>query len=283
MRFPTKEDYNEFVEAFAYNLRYFNEWQRLHNGNEASFFIYGSYAEGRQEKPWSSDVDGGIILDSSVVMPKDAVLGIANSLQTALVKSPIKIQINFLDLQSSRDGRFLSLSTSYTKWIKEKGRTVVGSDYREELNGLDYKSEELRSAAYNLRSIRNGLLTSAYDIISNPDSFKRNARHAVQDLSKFPKKLLILADVNNGEPITDTAKTERELKSLFPSLDTTILEEVNVMLGKYGEPYLMLEDLDRALGWYIKSVHMLEMMIQAYIERFPSYSQRELNPPGMFK
>ncbi len=269
----TEKDYVDFLDHFT---------QRL--GEEHSdicFYIYGSFAEERYDAG-RSDIDGGLILNSDVRMPKGAVLNLAAILADNARQYPVPIQFNIFDRTISRDGRFLSYTADFTAYIQKNGRIESGPDYVSEMNGLDFKSGVLTSIAFNLRRVRNGLLFAIKNLEGQREKFEEGALYAIETLSKLPKKLLWL---QGHDIIADRFEAQEEIRRMFRKIDFSTLEEVNNLLKDQLRIEHFLSDQDNALKLYQESLDAVEKLIETYINEFPEFSRRELgcqlhhNPP----
>ena len=167
MGFPRRDEYDKFMEVFANFVRTQHP--------SVCFYSYGSYVQG-DFVPGRSDIDGGLILDCGFVTPKDVVHDLANGLDATMMKTnpEIKVQFNLVDRGISKNGRFLAYDDTYTNHLKRHGRIFAGPDFVQEMNGMNYKRESLRSVAYNLRQVRNGLLSHFSDVRRDPLKARKN-------------------------------------------------------------------------------------------------------------
>jgi len=267
MKIPVKEDYMQFLDNFSKSLSI-----ELPN---ACFYVYGSLNNcdcnyGR------SDIDGGIILGSGVITPKDKIIRLSELFLNALNNYGLQTQFNLLDLETCRDGRFLSYTEDYTNWIKESAKVHSGPNLLGELNGRDFKSGVLYSAAFNFcgpGGVRNSLLYSLVHAHQDNDDFKERTSRALEKVAKFPKKLLWL----RGQGIIPSRiKARQRLAEILEDANLEIIDEINDLLANPKELYSQLEDLGESVRLLSSSLGCMEGMVASYIKHFPQVSQREL-------
>ncbi len=261
---PTKENYDGFVMELVGGLG------KKHP--DICFYAYGSYIDGNCNYG-RSDIDGGLILNSGIVTPKEEVLDLAADLASALGKNRVKTQFNLLDKGTCRDGRFLAYTKDYTDWIRRVGKVLSGPNYLEDLNGLDFKSGVLHNAAFNLRKARNNLLYSFDTINTDPNRFRERTEKVLETLAKLPKFLIWL---RRGDIVVPRVRGREELRKMLGDVDLSFLEELEGLLTQPSKFYSELEDTDRALSLMVKGVDTMEQMVQAYVREFPKASAREL-------
>lgn len=267
IKLPSKDDYLHFMELFPQLLS--------KESPNTCFYIYGAYENGSCNYG-RSDIDGGLILDSGLITPKDEILRISKSLLDALNGSRIPIEFNLLDRETCKDGRFLSYTTDYTKWIKESGRIISGPDFLSEMNGLDFKSGVLSTAAMNFSGpygVRNALLHSLIDASEEDKSFMSKISKALEKAAKFPKKLIYLRE---GLIVPSRKEAKDRLENILGDIDLTELDKVNALLDNPLKLYSELSNRDKAINLLASSLNCLENMISSYIKHFPNFSPREL-------
>ena len=267
MKIPIKEDYMKFLDNFSKSLS-----AEL---PDACFYVYGSLNNGDCSYG-RSDIDGGIILGSGVVTPKDKIIRLSELFLNDLNNYGIKTQFNLMDLETWRDGRFLSYTEDYTDWIKESAKVHSGPNLLEELNGRDFKSGVLYSAAFNFcgpGGVRNSLLYSLVHAHRDNDDFKERTLGALEKVAKFPKKLLWL----RGQGIIPSRiKTRQRLAEILEDVNLETIDEINDLLANPKELYSRLEDLGESVRLLSSSLDCIEGMVASYIRHFPQICEREL-------
>ncbi len=267
MKIPRKEDYLDFLDSFTQLIS-----QELPG---ACLFVYGSLNNGDCEYG-RSDIDGGIILDSGVITPKEKVVKLSELFRDALNDKGIHTQFNLLDLETCRDGRFLSYTEDYTKWIKESARVYSGPNLLTELNGKNFKSGVLYSSAFNFcgpGGVRNSLLYSLVHAHQDSEDFKERTIGALEKVAKFPKKLVWLRE---GIIIPSRLKARQELVRVLDDVDLTAIDEINNLFANPKRLYSQLEDTTESVRLLSSSLTCMEEMVASYIRRFPEISEREL-------
>lgn len=248
-----------FVEGFGNFLR--------ENHPDCCFYIYGSVFRGSHCE--ESDVDGGIILDSGVVTDKTKLHSLATGLALSLAAHRSVTQLNVIDRQTALDGRFLSYGPDHTDHIKSESRVISGPDFRFELNGMDYRSEVLRSAAFNLRSDRNLCLVLEDLVEHNPDFARERVLAALDHAIKYPKHLLWLI---TGKVIIDLEERKNLVGRYLPKSGVKQLERLRGMKTKLFNREVCPEDY---FSLHVDALDLTECMIGAYLEEFPEPSKRE--------
>ncbi|MBU0957664.1 MAG: hypothetical protein KKF56_02535 [Nanoarchaeota archaeon] len=267
LEMPPIEAYKNFMIDFTRGLE-------THHP-DVCFYHYGSGCRGEWSPEKGSDVDGGLILDEGVRTDKSKVLDISRMLRDCHRKNPIPLQLNLNDRQTVVDGRFLSYTRDYLDHFERESEIVCGPDFLGEAKGFDYKSGPLYSAAFNLRKLRNRLL-SLYDTLENgPHEFEENLLTSIGHAVKFPKKLIWLRgrdDIVTSFP--ESLKVLRE--DVLPSFDVSLLEKLNSFRNIPLLNQLFKADLETCVQLYCQSCEAVEELVGAYIERYPEVSDREL-------
>jgi len=262
-KLPTKENYEDFLEDFTKKVS-----RRF---PDCCFYLYGSATDGRCVYG-RSDIDGGLILDSGVVIPIKDILVISELLATTLQKNRVETQFNLLDRQTNKDGRFLSYTTDYTDWVKESSKVLFGPDYIKEMNGLDKKTGVLYTSAFNFRKVRNSALYFMDRIMTDRKRFQRNVLKCLKNVVNLPKKLIWL----RGERIIASKTSARKrLSEMLEDVDLSFVDRVNYLFGRPAELYRNIEN-ENAPGLMLDSLTTMEQMIEAYLKHFPEHSEREL-------
>jgi hypothetical protein len=265
-----RSDYERFLEDFTCGL--------LENHQDVCFYTYGSFCEPKRFVPGVGDLDGGLILPGGTVTQKRKVLDIARLLDASLGELDIDFDFNLLDKTTNSDGRFLSYPTSMTDFIRDWGQVVSGpGHYVDEMNGLDYRSEDLKQGAMCFRNLRNRLFTSYYDARIDYRRFKRNAKSSLKQAVKFPKQLVL---VRTGVLITNSFDARKAIFEGKPGGDGLLeqslsAESIQVFLELEGvlknEGVLdkKIRDRDEAIYWMSKGLEAVELLIDAYLKEFP--------------
>jgi len=266
IKIPTRKDYIKFMEEFAGELS-----RELPT---TCFYTFGSINNGDCNYG-RSDIDGGIILDSGIVTPKDKILRLSQLFLRALNDRGIQTQFNLLDRETCRDGRFLSYTEDYTDWLKDTAKVCCGPNYLGEMNGRDFKSGVLYSAAFNFcgpGGVRNALLYSLVEAQDGNDKFVKKVSKALEKVAKFPKKLIWLRD---GDIVTSRAKAKTRLETLLSSGNLTTLDRINTLLDNPQQLYGELSNQDNAVNILREALGCMENMVSLYLSQFPQICERE--------
>ena len=267
MMFPRLEDYDRFLDGFVSGLEEYKD---------VCFYGYGSYFERKESfRPWISDFDGGLILDSEVVTDKKKIIELSELLEEASQGTNLDrnhFQFNLMDRGTNRDGRFLSYSDDYVEYIQSEGVVLTESDFVSEIGILKYKLPTLTSAAFNLRSLRNHLLLfrlnqgdQGYIVDRTISGMKKTV--------KFPKRLLLISD----EKLIPRREAKETLEQRFTKVDWDEWERLESMLNEPVETvYHNLQYTETALELSIRSLALVEQMIKDYLDIYPEISGREL-------
>ncbi|MEK6847491.1 MAG: hypothetical protein AABY16_04980 [Nanoarchaeota archaeon] len=236
---------------------------------EVCFYVYGSFARGEHDARRGSDIDGGFIFPSGVIMPQDSVLDLGSVIRRVHGAHRVRLQLNLLDATTGKDGRFLSYSDDFVKDIVENGKIVSGPDLRGGLKGLQYKHSSLNSAAFDLRKVRNFLIFAEDNYRINREMFGNKAHSVASAAVKFPKKLLLL---RRNELHTNADEARRELSNML-DMDVRDFEQ----LERFAT--ISEEDLQRnyklGLAIYCGAASAVERAVQAYMAKFPECDERE--------
>lgn len=265
MDFPKREHYERFAEKFSDIV--------AHSDLNFCFYGYGSFING-DFIPEISDLDGGLILDCEFVTPKDFVHELAVGLEHILRETSLGIQFNLMDRAINRDGRFLAYDDTYTEHLKDKANIFRGSNFLQEMNGMNYKREVLRSAAYNLRKVRNGLLMHFVNLAEDPLKARKNIFSSRKVLWDMQKKLIELA---TGKVVFEEKEVLDTFKKLFPDYDTGSVETA-LFLKKHPSYYFsVLGNHERKNAFELSKefVTATELMIQEYVKQNPFTSYFE--------
>ncbi len=200
----TRQDYEDFLSRFS---------EKLDKGHrDVCFYLYGSYITGGFVSG-VSDLDGGLILPGGPVSPRKKTLYIARCLDESLGDLNIDFDFNLLDRKTNNDGRFLSYSQSMTDHIQRSGKVFSGPyHFMDELNGPNYRNEDLKWASMVLRSLRNSLLSSYYDARIDYNDFKKRTKKNLQKAVKFPKQIVL---VKHGELIAEKSVARARLGEML--------------------------------------------------------------------
>lgn len=266
--FPKPDDYLKFLEIFSSHLK---------NGfKDICFYTYGSINNPREFYSGSSDIDAGLILDSGVISSKHRkkIKQLNEVLAEALIKTRIRIDLNLLDRQTNCDGRFLSYSQSMTDHIKTDGRIISGPAYfLDELNGLNYRHEDLSHGAFNLRDLRNRFLFSYYDSYNNYRDFAEGVLSNIKKAVKFPKQLVL---IQTGKLIINKAEARKKLQEILEGVDLERIIELNSILRNTGVLLKELKNRDNAIRLLEDSLDAVELIIRDYLLKYPLVSDKEV-------
>ena len=263
MELPTKKNYDSFVDEFAGAICKVQP--------DTCFYLFGSYIDGRADFG-RSDIDGGIILNDNIVTDTKKIKQLSSILAKCLSKNKVLIQFNLSDRKTNKDGRFMSYTKDYTDWFKQKAKVLAGQDYLQEMNGLDFKSGVLYSAAFNLRELRNNSLEAGFINANNPIQFRKNFEKSLEITASFPKKLIWLVSRQMFEKRGEAAK---ELKKIFPDLELSSLDNINEFLRNPEAIYSLADNYEQASNISLLALTQTEEMIEAYLSKFPNVNKRE--------
>ena len=214
MRLPSKENYQKFIERFT------KELSEKHP--DICLYLYGSNLRDDLDLG-TSDIDGGIILDSEIITPKDKIKGLSKILSLSQSTEGIKTQFNLLDRQTNKDGRFLSYETNYITYIRQRAE-IFGPDFIKEIKSYEFRSGPTIQSARNLRSLRNLLLYSEHLGWKNYKEFAEEVIEASRKAVKFPKNLILLQEkvlIENRE------KAIEKLTKMLPYFNPEKLLKLN--------------------------------------------------------
>jgi hypothetical protein len=157
---------------------------------EVGFYGYGSYFEKPNQEP--SDIDGGIVMPT-LITDKPTILSISEEIAKQTERLGIQrqdIQINLLDHETNRDGRFLSYSTDYALYLRMFARVLAGDPKLEDLNGIDNRYNTHESTAFNFRRVRNSLLMSYSSYYAGNEVLDMQFAKLIDQVKRLPKKML---------------------------------------------------------------------------------------------
>ncbi|MDD5331505.1 MAG: hypothetical protein PHE43_01625 [Candidatus Nanoarchaeia archaeon] len=263
MKLPKKKDYDYFIRHFSKDLNLISP--------DSCFYIYGSYLHncdyGR------SDIDGGLILNSGIITPKEEILEISKIMKEDQ-KKRIPLQLNLLDRVLIKDGRFLAYTTDFTDWIKNKSILYSEQDYRSEMDGKDYKVGTLNHLSFNFRKIRNLVLESQTLLKYDSENFKLKVGKTVEALSKSPKGILLL---RTGEIVDSKNISLGKLKKNIDCPDT-YLKTLDKAFEMLKNPKLFektLKNKETSLDLLIETLEAFESIIDTYLKNFPTHNEGE--------
>lgn len=262
---PTRDDYEQFMDKFTLALEI--------SHSDVCFFTYGSFD--REDCDYGrSDIDGGLILPSGIVSDKEKIKELSDILSGVLLKTRIKTGFNLLDEKTCVDGRFLSYGRNYTSYLQQHARIRSGPDLVSSMNGLDWRHDELHSAAMNFSGpggVRRLLLYLPYKARKSPQEYYENIMGALEKVGKFPKKLLML---RKRELVPNREKAVAQVKDLL-ELDLPEFEEINHLLSHSSE---LAEKINRRkiMPVLYTALNCMEKMIEAYVKKFPQPCELEV-------
>jgi hypothetical protein len=264
---PVAENYLRFMERFVSGLK---------EHPDVSFYGFGSYTDGRRVFG-NADIDGFLVLPGEVVSDKVKVRDISEILAKALKRNPVGVQLNLLDLESGRDGRFVSYTEDYTEFLKRNAVLFSGPEVVNQLRGFYFKSGILYSGSFNFcgpGGVRNTAL-HVIDYLQNPQvHFEARVQAALDKVCKFPKKLLILI---NGDIVSCRHASQRRLEGILGEIDYDKLTMLNQLFDNPAELDRRLNDSsENVIGLLYEGLELMEQMVSAYIRRFPEIGKREV-------
>jgi len=264
---PKKQEYAGFINEFTKELK-------RHFPN-VCFGCYGSLVNGNAVYG-KADIDGFLIMPRESISDKKVVKGLSQILARALSNNPVKTQFNLLDLETVKDGRFMSYTKDYSDYIKERVRIVTGPKFHFEMNGLDPKFGVLGSASFNFSGpggVRNTALYSLDLLQRDYDSFSERVESAIDKVAKFPAKLVWL---RTGNIIPDRRDAQEIVEKNLSDVDYEVLDEINDVLDNVSELDRMLKNPEEALGLLYDGLEVMEQMVSSYIKRHPTLGKREV-------
>lgn len=263
---PTKEDYRNCLEFLVNGLQ---------QHPDVCFFTYGSST--RDDCDFGrSDIDGGLIINGGVVTPKKKLRELSDLLASALAKYKVKTSFNLLDKTSSEDGRFLSYTDDYTDFLRVYARvwsgpaTLLGC-----LNGRNYKSGVLQSASFNFsgpHGVRQVALYALHYFNENQDHFVQEMAGVLEKVAKFPKKIIWLRE----KVLIPSRFGARQHLETMLDIDFRVLDEINTLLSQPEVLFDKLYDKEYAMNVVYDALDFLEMLIDAYVKKFPENTVLEL-------
>ena len=276
MNFPERQDYDLFIRKLSSAVS-----ERF---PFTCFYLYGSYTRNDDFVPGRSDIDGGFIFDMEFITGRKEIGLLSTSLHTTLEEAEkrigilpsnpgISVNFNLMDRGINRDGRFLAYDDSYTGYLKEHAIISSGPDFVKEMKGLNYKRESLRSAAYNLRKVRNGLLTYFLDLRKNPAKAQKSILSSIDNLWAMPKKLL---ESLGKEPEFERGAFFETFREIFPEYNDQSYRKSSELRANARSYYGVLSERNLAFNLATEILNATEEMIQAYVKRFPFPSELEM-------
>ena len=140
---------------------------------------------------------------------------------------------------------------------------------------MNYKREVLRSTAYNLRKVRNGLLMHFVNLREDPSMARKNIFSSRKVLWDMQKKLIELA---TGKIVFKENEVIDTFKELFPDYDLEPVETARFLKKHPSYYFSVLGNLERRNGFELSKefVTATELMIQEYVKRHPEVSSFEV-------
>ena len=241
------------------------------NHSDVCFYGYGTLWEddGKRFRPKTSDADGGFIFPGLPYLNNAKVYKLAKILEETTREYPLDLEFNLMDERSSLDGRFLSYTSDFTDHIKERGLILSGPDLRDTLNGLNYKSGPLNSAAMNLRSIRNTHLQSLI-YKRDPEVLYQKTISTIKKAVKLPKKLLF---ARTGELELPSLEACRTFEQLTDSAVPLAWEQMHEMIR--DENVERLRNFESAQYMITTAREVSERIIYDYLQTFQEHNDFE--------
>ena len=264
---PKKQEYAGFINELTRELK-------THFPN-VCFGCYGSLVNGNAVYG-KADIDGFLIMPGEVVSDKNTVQGLSQILARALSNNPIKTQFNLLDLETVRDGRFMSYTKDYSDYIKKRARIVTGPKFHLDMNGFDPKFGVLESASFNFSGptgVRTSALYSLSMLQENYDYFSERVESAIDKVAKFPAKLVWL---RTGNIIPDRRDAQEIVEKNLSDVDYCYLDDINDALDNVSELDRILKNPEEALRLLYNGLEVMEQMVFSYMRRHPTLGKREV-------
>jgi len=267
MNRPIKEQYEGFMNEFSSELQ--------KHFPEVCFGVYGSIVNGNACYG-KADIDGFLIMPGKVLSNKLKVFGLSQILARALSNNPVTTQFNLLDLETCIDGRFMSYTKDYSKYIKDNARVICGPHHHLYMNGLDPKFGVLHNAAFNFSGpggVRNSALYSLSVLQEDSDKFSLHVQKAIDNVAKFPSKLIWL---RTGKVTPNRLEAQRVVKKNLDCLNYKLLDNINDILDNVSYLDYVLADPEKSLDLVYNGLEIMEQMICAYVYRHPFIGKREV-------
>ena len=266
-KLPTKEVYVTFKKEFA---------NKLARYPDVCFFTYGSADDEQRCDFGRSDVDGGLVIDSSIVTDKEKIKSLAHLLAQHLSHTNLRTQFNLIDTTSAADGRFLSYGITYTDFLKKKEIIHTSANFLCTCNGVNYKSEELHTAAFNFcgpAGVRNTLLYSEHSFSDDKKAYAKSVLKSIEKAAKFPKKLVFL---QTGELIVSRRESLTALENLL--LIDKFSDDLiffDYLLKNPQKLHTLTTQKEKSIDILTKALNAVEHMLEGYIKKFPVHSDNE--------
>lgn len=250
---------------------------------EVGFYGYGSFFEKPNQEP--GDIDGGIVMPT-LITDKPTILSLSEYIAKQAERLGIQsqeIQINLLDQESNKDGRFLSYSTDYALYVRMFARVLAGDPKLGELNGTDNRYNTHESNAFNFRRVRNSLLMSYSSYYAGNEVLEKHFAKLVDQVKRLPKKMLQLGLIRDlistgrGDEIhlgianlvarTSKAEALRDLEKLVGDVDLSFYEQI----PRYENPEAVRQLFaDGILFWvWSEALETYESIVKGYIDNNP--------------
>ena len=240
--------------------------------SDIAFDGYGSFFN-HPNNPAIRDLDGVIVMPT-LITDKKSVQDISRRIAELSSETGIgteSLELNLLDAESAKDGRFLSYSTDYIVFLAKYGKHLTGQEI--DFKRIDNRFSTFESPAFNLRGIRNAFLMAVPKIGDNA-FFNKNLIRLYGDLEKMPRRVLgwLIYRENEGygryEIHADMLykKSKGDCFAEMPRLldiDPKQIRDAMERIEKAESTNANLIDVwFQALGVY-------ELMLKRFIDRYP--------------
>ena len=209
-----------------------------------------------------------------LVTDKETVMAISREIAQLLPThemQPDNVQINLLDRESTKDGRFLSYSGDYARFIKTHGHNLTGNA---DLGGLietDNRFGVLESAAFNFRFVRNGYLM-AHSYFPDATRTLREFRKAISKTQSLPRRLKALQIFREeGDARYDVladflaTSSKQDAVALMPE----IVGPVDLSFFTDARSMYLPPDTRTMLSNWARALTTFEELIQGFIKNNP--------------
>lgn len=261
-----EQDYDDFVDSFSHEMKT--------NFSEDCFYVFGSYGQKNADFiPGISDVDGGIILDSGVFTNKERYKELAQAFARSIGNRSFKVQYNVFDLETARDGRFLSYGADYVNYVTQFSRHVSGPDFRGEYNGFDYKAEKLKNAAFNMTGpsgLRNDLfMLPYYYYMKSPSDFQEKCVSFLSTVLSFPRNLAWLMSEGDTSVLHPKKNAYDFVMHTLDDVDVSYFDVLAARMRDVPRLYASFDHVNAAFFQLAEGLTVVETLVDSYLKHFP--------------